>query len=176
MSFKSRYHPVVVVFHWLTAALMAVMLYLGYVKLSTPGLDPDTLPVLRMHMAGGMLILTVTLIRLAARWLTGRKSRTPRPEFQRAHLMLYGVLILTILVGYVNAIDAGLPAIVFGGSGAPLPADFHERIGSVTHRWLAWALSAQILMHAGAPLLKRFTTWRAQAAARVAWATKDQTR
>jgi cytochrome b561 len=161
MNFKLRYHPVVVMFHWLTAALMAVMLYLGYARLSDPGLDPDTLPVLRIHMAGGMVILTFTLVRLIVRWRTGRNSHTPRPKFQRAHLMLYGVVILTILVGYVNAIDAGLPAIVFGGSGDPLPPDFHDRIGSVTHRWLAWTLSVQLLMHAGAPLLRRFSTWRA---------------
>jgi cytochrome b561 len=166
MNFKLRYHPVVVVFHWLTAALIAVMLYVGYVKLNDPGLHADTLPVLRMHMAGGMLILALTLARLIVRRLAGRHSRGLRPKFQRAHLMLYAVVILTILVGYVNAIEAGLPAIVFGGSGDPLPPDFHHRIGSVTHRWLAWMLSAQILVHAGAPVLRRFATWRALAAAR----------
>ena len=166
MSFKLPYHPAVVVFHWLTAALMTVMLYVGYAKLSDPGLDADTLPVLRMHMAGGMLILVLTVARLIVRWRTDRKSHAPQRKFQRAHLMLYGVLILTILVGYGNAIDAGLPAIVFGGSGSPLPQDFHDRIGSVTHRWLAWTLSAQILMHAGAPLLRRFAS-RGLAAARL---------
>jgi cytochrome b561 len=167
MNFKLRYHPMVVILHWLTAILIAVMLYIGYAKLSDPGLDADTLPVLRMHMAGGMLILALTLARFIVRWRTGRKNRTQRPKFQRAHLMLYGVLILTILVGYVNAIDTGLPAIVFGGSGEPLPPDFHDRVGSVTHRWLAWTLSMQILIHASMPLLRRSVTYRALAAARL---------
>jgi cytochrome b561 len=168
MTFRSAYHPLLVFMHWFVAALMAAMLYVAYTKLSAPGLDPETLPLLRAHMAGGMLLLALTVVRLVVRlWTTRGTQGRAAPALKRrpAHLALYVLVMLTIVVGFANSVTAGLPEIVFGGSGAALPIDFHNRLGSTLHRWLAWALTSLIIMHAAKAFrsrvrLPRFLTAR----------------
>ena len=47
-----RYHPILVVLHWLLAALIIAALCIGFLYLAaTPNSDPGKIPVLRLHMA-----------------------------------------------------------------------------------------------------------------------------
>jgi cytochrome b561 len=74
MTLVSRYHPVLVVLHWLVALLVPTALILGiFVMSKIPNSDPMKIEALRGHMAGGTLIVTLMLLRLAIRFGTDRK-------------------------------------------------------------------------------------------------------
>ena len=56
----SRYHPLLVTLHWVLAVLIVAALAIGFVGLApTPNSDPQKIGALRVHMAGGMLILVL---------------------------------------------------------------------------------------------------------------------
>ena len=133
MKQVSRYHPLLVTLHWLLAVLIIAALAIGFFVLAAmPNVDPQKIGVLRVHMAGGMLILALMVIRFAVRMWTSRPAAatTGYPLLDRiAPITHYGFYVLVLLMvgsGYTTAILAGLPAIVFGGSGAPLLPDFQD--------------------------------------------------
>ncbi len=62
------YHPALVVLHWLLALLILGELVLGYWFLKpTPTSDPLKLDILQWHMAGGMFIASLMIVRLIVR-------------------------------------------------------------------------------------------------------------
>jgi len=68
MKQVSRYHPLLVTLHWVLAVLIVAALAIGFFGLSPPpNSDPRKIAVLRVHMAGGMLILVLMGIRFIAR-------------------------------------------------------------------------------------------------------------
>ena len=71
----SRYHPLVVTLHWVLAVLIVAALAIGFVGLAPPpNSDPRKIAVLRVHMAGGMLILVLMGIRFIVRMCTSRAT------------------------------------------------------------------------------------------------------
>src|SRR5438874_10382063 len=68
MSRVTRYHPMLVVLHWLLALLITAALALGVLVMAKiPNDDPMKIEALRSHMAGGSLIVLLTLTRLVVR-------------------------------------------------------------------------------------------------------------
>ena len=123
MQQVSRYHPLLVTLHWLLAVLIIAALAIGFFVLAAmPNADPQKIAVLRVHMAGGMLILALMVIRFTVRMWTSRPAAatTGYPLLDRiAPITHYGFYVLVLLMvgsGYTTGILAGLPAIVFGGS------------------------------------------------------------
>jgi cytochrome b561 len=155
----SRYHAVLVILHWLLAVLILGALALGYFWLAaTPNADPHKIAVLRLHMAGGMLILALTVIRFVVRMLTARPTdaTTGYPLLDRlaplTHYGFYLLVILMVATGYATGLLAGLPDIVFAGSGDPLPASFTVFPTFVAHGYLAALLTGLIALHVLAAL------------------------
>jgi len=163
MTPVSRYHPLLVALHWLLAALIIAALTQGYVWLEeTPNADPRKIDLLRLHMAGGMLILALTVIRLIVRLRTSRPPRATagHPFLDRiAPISHYGFYVLIVLMagtGFATAILAGLPAIVFGGSGDELPPSFLVFPTRVAHGYVAAVLGGLIILHVVAALYHQF--------------------
>jgi cytochrome b561 len=163
MTRASRYHPLLVALHWLLALLIIAALLVGYFGLAaTPNTDPHKIDVLRVHMAGGMLILALMIIRFIVRILTSRPAdaMTGYPRFDRiAPITHYGFYVLVVLMagtGYTTGILAGLPAIVFAGSGDPLPPTFLIYPTRVAHGYLAALLAGVIIVHVLAALYHQF--------------------
>jgi cytochrome b561 len=112
----SRYHPLLVTLHWVLAILIVAALAIGFFGLApTPNSDPQKIGVLRVHMAGGMLILVLMGIRFILRMCTSRPAdaTTGYPLLDRiAPISHYGFYILVLSMagtGYTTAILAGLP-------------------------------------------------------------------
>lgn len=153
----SRYHPALVVLHWLLALMIIAALIAGNVILeNTPNSDPEKLVSLRLHMSLGTAILVLMLIRLALRLFT---PRPPHADTGNAllnatgtamHWAYYVVVIAMSASGLGIAYLAGLPAIVFGGSGTPLPADFNDLVPRTAHGILGTVLGLMILAHIAA--------------------------
>jgi cytochrome b561 len=152
MTPASRYHPLLVVLHWLLAVLILATLAVGFFGLAAmPNADAAKIAVLRWHMAGGMLILALMLVRLVVRLVTAK----PAPANRLASLVHYGSYLLVVLMvgtGFATGLLAGLPEIVFAGSGAPLPATFAVYPTFQAHFWLATLLAAFIVLHVVAAL------------------------
>jgi len=71
MRLVTRYHPLLVSLHWLLAAVIIGMLIIGFGWLAmSADSDPQKIAVLRWHMAGGMLILALMLVRFVVRIVT----------------------------------------------------------------------------------------------------------
>ncbi len=163
MQHVSRYHPLLVTLHWVLAFLIIAALTLGFFGLAaTPNADPQKIGILRVHMAGGMLILALMGIRFIVRMLTSRPAdaTTGYPVLDRiAPISRYGFYVLVLLMagtGYATGILAGLPAIVFGGSGAPLPPTFLIYPTRVAHGFIATLLVGFIILHVLAAFYHQF--------------------
>jgi cytochrome b561 len=163
MTAVSRYHPLLVTLHWVLAVLIIAALAVGFLWLAEmPNSDPQKIGILRLHMAGGMLILALTVVRFIVRMLTSRPphATTGDPLLDRmAPLTHYGFYVLILLMvgtGYATGILAGLPEIVFAGSGAPLPRTFAVYPTFVAHGIVAALLVGFIALHVLAAIYHQF--------------------
>jgi cytochrome b561 len=157
-----RYHPVLVSLHWLLAFMTLFALAMGSLKLQhIPNDLPEKLMALRGHMTAGSLILILTLIRLVVRLKTKHPAHIETNSGLLnglAALMHYGLYLAVVLVvasGLVLAVEADLPAAVFGGSAA-LPADFTGFASRVAHGWIAKVLLLLIAGHILAAFYHQF--------------------
>jgi cytochrome b561 len=163
MKQVSRYHPLLVTLHWVLAVLIIAALILGYFALAAmPNSDPQKIRVLQLHMAGGMLILGLMVVRFIVRMWTSRPAdaTTGYPLLDRvAPISHYGFYVLVLLMagtGYATAIVAGLPAIVFAGSGDPLPPSFLIYPTRIAHGYIGALLAGVISLHVLAALYHQF--------------------
>ena len=99
--------------HWVLAVLIIVALTIGFFVLAAmPNADPQKIGILRIHMAGGMLILALMVIRFIVRMRTLRPAgaTTGYPLLDRiAPMTHYGFYVLVLLMvgsGYTTGILA----------------------------------------------------------------------
>jgi cytochrome b561 len=126
----TRYHPLLVVMHWLMALLIFIALAGGaLVLVKIPNTDPMKVEGLRYHMIGGVLLLVLMQARLVIRIRTAHPVRasTNSSVLDRvawfSHRLFYVLVLGQAGSGLYLALQAGLPNVVFGGHGA-LPANF----------------------------------------------------
>ena len=163
MILVSRYHPLLVVLHWLLAVLIVGLLCVGFIVLaSMSNADPRKISILMWHMSAGMLVLTLMVIRFVVRMSTNRPAdvTTGYSALDRiARVSDYGFYVLVLLMvgsGYATAILAGLNRSVFQDSGEPLPSNFEAYPSFVAHSWLALLLAGLIVLHVLAALYHQF--------------------
>ena len=106
-------------------------------------------------------ILGIMALHLIARWraakLAPAADETP-PAEHPGWIDRYGLYLLVILMvgtGYGIAIPANLPAVVFVGTGEPLPANFGAYPAFWVHSLLAALLVALIVRHVRSARRKR---------------------
>jgi cytochrome b561 len=150
----SRYHPALVTLHWISAVLILVALVTGQFWLkATANSSPDKILLLGAHMIMGVAILLLTIARLAVRIYTPKPEQvaTGSPLLDKmalaTHYGLYLAVALVAVSGIATAVASGLPAIVFGGSGEPLPETFSEIQPRIAHGIFTKIIVALILLH-----------------------------
>lgn len=150
----TRHHPALVVLHWLLAALLLLALAMGTLVLKEmPNASPDKIGALRGHMVVGIAIGALMLVRLLVRWrttgpapaLTGNRLLDGLGKI--AHMGLYLLVFAMAASGMATALQAGLPEIIFGGSGAPLPESFAVYPARLVHGVVATLLMIQVGVH-----------------------------
>lgn len=158
----NRYHPALVVLHWVLAVLLLVSLGMGSLVLSEmPNTMPEKLQALQGHMVAGGLIFVLTVVRLFLRVKTRHPpaATTGAPVLDKlaglAHWALYLLVFAMVVSGGAMAASLGLPAVVFGGQGT-LPPDFHVSAARAAHGWLSAFLAMLILLHVAAALFHQF--------------------
>ena len=105
------FHPALRVLHWLLAAMVLAMLFIGVGMVSTAG--PLYPLLLSLHRPIGIAILLLVLIRLPLRLLTGAPALpADLPPLQArlakaSHVLLYASMIALPLIGWAM-LSAGI--------------------------------------------------------------------
>ena len=143
-------------YHWLMAALVIFLLVQGYAI----DLGPNATKAwwVNLHSAVGVVVTLLLLGRIV--WRVGHRppdlpdgtSALIRISSHAAHMLLYFLMIVVCISGFVNifargrGIDFGVfqfPPIMASDRSITRPAD-------VSHLWLAYALGALAVLHIAA--------------------------
>jgi cytochrome b561 len=154
-----RYPLILRLIHWFTAIMFIPMLAGGYFWLRTmPSSDPFKLDALMYHMAIGVFLVALTLIRLLLR------LRVAHPEASGlalwVHRALYACVFLMPVSGFTMVFSARLNDIVFARNGALLPADMATIPGHFWHGATALTLALLIALHIAGGIKDRSTIRR----------------
>lgn len=161
---KNAYGSIAQAFHWVIAALVFVQLGIGVYVNDLP-VSVARLQWLSWHKSLGFVIFILAVLRL------GWRLASPAPRLpdslpavvcqlaRLTHWLLYALLILAPVAGWMHASAAGLGVNVFGWFALPhvVPRDpglaelFHD-----THRALVWTLTALVVLHVAAALNHAF--------------------
>jgi cytochrome b561 len=154
-----RFSPAQRLLHWLMAACILAMLFIGVGMVST--VTPGYLTLVSIHKPLGIAILLLALVRIALRVRRGA-PRLPldlpapmRLAAGASHLVLYVLMVAMPLIGWGMLSAGGYPVALPGGLQLPaiLPQDrtLHAVLRTA-HTYLALAFFALILAHLGAAL------------------------
>lgn len=162
MSAVSRYHPVWVAAHWLTAILVAVSLFGGITVLRhTPNSDVDKAPMLAAHVIAGFAILLFVVMRLIMRVSSAKPPPADVPSVwlnrlrKTVHVLLYFVIIAMVSTGVGTVLASGALPVIFGGAGS-LPADFWAYPPRAGHFFFSRALLVLVTLHFCAAIYHHF--------------------
>ena len=127
MDTPKRYHPALVTLHWLVALLVFTDLYIGYfyirpiIMLGRGGV-PGTDLILKIHMAAGVTILVLLIIRFIIR-LTTRKpaaadagSKALNVLAKVVHYCLYFFVFAITVVGLIFSLQVNRFQVAFLGA------------------------------------------------------------
>ena len=139
------------VFHWVTAALVLIMVTSG-VTMKQLGSGPVADTLFNTHKTTGVLVLAVVLLRLLYR-IVMPDPGSERENYRRPllHWILYGALIAMPLLGWAGISDFGSRGILFG---LELPSIWPQGAGYAeflleTHAYLAFGMLALVALHIG---------------------------
>ena len=156
---RSSFTPLQRVLHWVMAACVLAMLFIGVGMVST--VMPKYLTLVSIHKPLGIAILVLVLIRLAVRLRRGAPplpADLPEPLKLAAHLshyLLYALLIAMPLIGWGMLSAAAYPVRLYPGLYLPAILPQSDRLHAIlwnAHFYLAFAFFALILMHIAAAL------------------------
>ncbi|MBV8594053.1 MAG: cytochrome b [Caulobacteraceae bacterium] len=145
--------------HWIMAACILAMLFIGVGMLST--VTPKYLTLVAIHRPLGIAILGLVVLRIGLRL---RYGAPPLPAdmppamklaAQLSHYAFYALMIAMPLLGWGMLSAAAYPVVLFGGVHLPAILPQSDQVHSLlwtAHRYLAFAFFALILMHLGAAL------------------------
>lgn len=159
-----QYDRFSVLLHWLMAALLIGQIALGMWMLGLPK-DASGLRAgwFNVHKSWGMVLGLLLLLRLA--WALRRPRVAPlaqAPALQLlasgAHRLLYLLMLLLPLSGFLGSVFSGYPIRFFG---LVLPKlgerwELGKALMSGLHQWSAWALLLLIALHVAAFVQHQF--------------------
>ncbi|MET3651009.1 cytochrome b [Dyella japonica] len=158
-SLSPMFRPVQRVLHWVMAACIIAMFFIGVGMVAT--IAPGYLGLIATHQSLGIIILLLVIVRLMVRWRYGAPALPvdlPVPMKLAAslsHYLLYGLMIAMPLLGWAMLSAAGYPAVIFGNlhlpSIAPRSLALHTALWNA-HHYLAFAFFALVLLHLAAAL------------------------
>ena len=147
-----RYHPMLVALHWLLALLIIGNLAAGFLVMDgIADTDPAKLPILRLHMAGGLMVLMLMVVRVVTRFVTARPAPAHAGGPLRwlaagSHLVLYVGVLAMAVTGLGMAQLAGLFPIL-EGKAVTLPTDWSAIAPQAGHELFARVLLAVLALH-----------------------------
>ena len=159
----SKYHPILVVLHWLMIIPIFGLLIIGSVVMDNiPVSDPEKNMALTGHMSIGMAVGLLLILRLIVR-ITSKhppKATTGNDLLDKigiwTHWAFYLLIGLMVLSGLGIAFSTGLFPIIFGGSGENIPAELDMVPPRIAHGIISKLLFALIIVHILAAFYHQF--------------------
>lgn len=156
-----RYRPTARLFHWTTAVLVLLMIPAGAIMIRD-GLSRDLQNTLFIfHKNAGVLVLAIVVARIVYRRLRPPPPLPDHiPDIQRtiaaaSHTLLYALLILMPVAGYVRVKAGGFPIEMLDAAGLPSLVPRSDALAAVAksvHYAGGLALAALVALHLGAAL------------------------
>ncbi|MGF6709389.1 cytochrome b561 [Luteibacter sp. W1I16] len=160
MSRADTFHPFARVLHWLMAAAILSMLFVGAGMVTS--VEARHAWLLAIHKPLGIVIFVLALVRLGFR-LTHPAPPLPAdmPEWQKlaahgSHWLLYALMIAMPLIGWGMLSAGNYPVTLGGGVRLPPILPFDAALFAwlrEAHRYLAWLFFLTFLAHMGAALM-----------------------
>lgn len=156
---RTRFSPTQRVLHWVMAACILAMLFIGVGMVSTVG--QEYLPLVSIHKPLGLAILVLALLRLAVRLRQGAPplpADLPEPmrlAAHASHYLLYALMIAMPLIGWAMLSAAGYPIKLIDGVYLPPLLAQNDGLHTIlwnAHRALAFVFFGLILAHIAAAL------------------------
>ncbi len=146
-----KYPAPLIILHWLTVLLVALVAFMGY-RLEDVEFSAENFVYFRNHALAGMLIFLVTLVRMFFK----RKYKEQLPTLNYysdlhkmtvngVHFLIYLMLLLIPLTGFINVYQTGAFGFCFGKpfpDGAQLSEFWHE-----THEFFIKILFVSVAAH-----------------------------
>ena len=165
MKHADRYNATAISLHWLIALLIVAAFGLGLIMTDIPGLSMRKLRYFSWHKWLGITVFLLAIVRL------GWRSTHPAPPHpvgvaswqQRTangvHLLLYGLIFVVPLSGYLYSLAAGVPVVYLGV--LPLPVLFERNdaikdLLKLIHLSLNYTMAGLVALHAAAALKHQF--------------------
>ena len=159
--------------HWIVALAVLLMIPAGLV-MTREGLDRGLQDVLFLfHKNTGVLLVPVILVRIAYRWRHPAPALPlTMPEWQRriaaaSHLLLYALLVVMPLSGFIRVRAGGFPIELLDllGAGPWLAkSEALAKVAQGVHFTAAMLLIALLALHVGAALhhaiIRRDGVWQ----------------
>jgi cytochrome b561 len=145
--------------HWLMAACILAMFFIGVGMVST--IMPKYVPLLLTHRTLGITILVLALIRLGVRARYGAPRLPldmPEPMKRAAelsHYALYALMIGMPLIGWAMLSAGAYPVVLYGNVRLPAILPQSDALHTLlwnAHFYLAFAFFALVLLHLAAAL------------------------
>ncbi|AFL89382.1 cytochrome B561 [Terriglobus roseus DSM 18391] len=163
MSDAKRFATPQRVMHWLMAACIIAILFIGVGMVAT--VAPKYLTLYQVHKPLGIVIFILALIRLAMRVGYGAPALPKDMPFmmrlaaESSQYVFYALMLAMPLLGWGMLSAASHPVLLFGGVHIFPILPVNETLYSLlrqAHVYLAFAFYALILMHVGALLFHKF--------------------
>lgn len=170
---KPRYTAVAIVLHWLMAAMLVGMIFMGWQMedmreraLAGEMSFAEVQAYYNWHKTIGISLLVLALARLG--WRFTHKV-PPMPDTMKpweklaarsTHIAFYVIMIGMPLIGWLTASATNFPSYLANNQALELPHlpvsnDLYEPLGSV-HSAGAWVIFALLALHVGAALKHHF--------------------
>jgi cytochrome b561 len=150
-----RYTRTAVLLHWLIAAAIATMVFLGWWMISIPK-DPagPRVRAFNLHKSIGIVVFWVMVARLLWRLMHRPPALPPLPLWQQraaagVHALLYASVFLMPLSGFMASSFSGRP-VVFFGNALPVWLARNEAVSEFFYRVhfvVSWVLVSAVAVH-----------------------------
>lgn len=161
----TRYRPVTRILHWAVALIVIATIPVGQLMIQD-GLSRTLQNTLFIfHKNVGVLILLLVIVRLAYRAIyPAPPFPSTMPAIQRriapiTHWLLYGLLLVMALSGYIRVEAGNFPIEMLDALGVPALVPVNETLentAKAVHFYARFVLVPLIFLHIGAGLYHRF--------------------
>ncbi|GJG98686.1 cytochrome b [Cupriavidus pauculus] len=158
---QANYTATAIGLHWLIAFGIFAAFGLGLYMTGIPGLTPTKLKLFSWHKWLGVTIFIVAVLRVIWRATHAAPPVAPgTPAWQAraaaaAHHMLYVLILIVPITGYLYSLAAGVPVVYLGLWKLPVlieASDTLKPIFKFAHIWLNYGMAAIVVVHAAAAI------------------------
>jgi len=147
--------------HWIIALLIFAAFGLGWYMTGIPGLTPTKLKLFSWHKWLGVTVFIIAVLRVLWRATHSAPPVAPgTPAWQAkaaagAHHLLYMLIIVVPVTGYLYSMAAGVPVVYLGLWKMPVLIEANEELKAVfklAHVALNYLMAGVVAVHAAAAI------------------------